>query len=84
MSNSVTYKMILAAKSGDGEAMSRILQHYAPYIAVHAKHPFYDEYGNRYEVVDEGIRQRIEAKLLYQIIYRFDPEQLPAGETLEP
>lgn len=83
MANEISYTTILAAKAGDAEAMSKILRHYAPYIAVHTKRPFYDEYGNYCELVDEDIRQRIEAKLLYQIINKFDPSKLPNGEVLE-
>lgn len=77
MSNRIGYQTILAAKAGDSEALNSILQHYAAYIAAHAKRPFFDEYGNRYELVDEEIRQRIEAKLIYQIINKFDPCQRP-------
>lgn len=78
--NQIPYGRIVAAKSGDPEAMAIILRHYAPYIASCAKRPFYDDYGNRYEIVDEDIRQRIEAKLMIQIVYQFDPYRLPASE----
>ena len=83
MANIISYTTILAAKAGDGEAMSKILRHYASYIAGHAKRNFYDEYGNYCELVDEDIRQRIEAKLLYQIINKFDPSKLPDGEIVK-
>ena len=83
MANIISYTTILAAKAGDGEAMSKILRHYAPYIAGHAKRNFCDEYGNYCELVDEDIRQRIEAKLLYQIINKFDPSKLPDGEMVK-
>ena len=73
----VPYQTILAAKAGNGEAMGQILKHFAPYIATFSRRSFYDEYGNHYEFVDEDIRQRIEAKLMYQIIYHFDPYTLP-------
>ena len=59
-----------------------ILRHYAPYIAFCAKRSFYDDYGSRYEIVDEDIRQRIETKLMIQIIYKFDPYWLLANEQL--
>ncbi len=49
-------------------AMAQIDQEYA----------MYDEYGNCYEVVDDDIRQRIEAKLMYGIIYDFDPYKPPS------
>ena len=83
MADLIPYATILAAKNGDAEAMQRMLKHYAPYIAIRAKRPFYDELGNYCELVDEDIRQRIEAKLIYQIVTKFDPTQLPPGENLE-
>ncbi len=75
--NLIPYETILAAKSGDAEAMEKILNHYAPYIIACSKRTMYDEYGNKYEVVDDEIRQRIEAKLMYGIIFDFDPYKLP-------
>ena len=53
------------------------------YIASYSKRSFYDEYDNRYELVDETIRQRIEAKLILQIVYRFDPTRLPPTDQPE-
>ena len=80
----VPLQTILAAKSGDSEALTKILHHYAPYIASFAKRPFYDEYGNRYDVIDEEIRQQLESKLMLQIVYKFNPEKLPEGESISP
>lgn len=77
----IPYEVIVAAKGGDGEAMNQILHHYEPYIIRCSRRTFYDEYGNRYHVVDEGIKNRIFAKLMYQLIYDFDPFKLPAGES---
>ena len=79
----VPYMTIQAAKSGDAEAMQLILAHYERYIAGHAKRLLYDEYGNCREIVDPEIKQRIEEKLMLGIIYKFDCERLPEGETLE-
>lgn len=73
----IPYGVIVAAKGGDGEAMSQISRHYEPYIIRCSLRTFYDEYGNQYQVVDEGIKNRIQAKLMYQIIYDFDPFRLP-------
>lgn len=81
MSKHVSYQTILDAKAGDSEAISSILKHYTAYISAHSKRPFFDENGNRYELVDEEIYQRIEAKLIYQIINRFDPFQHPNKDT---
>ena len=83
MKNRISYTTIIAAKAGDSEALKAVLKHYAPYITVHSKRTFYDEFGNCREVVDEDIRQRIEAKLLYQIIEKFDPTRCPPGQVLD-
>lgn len=77
----ISYEVILAAKSGDSEAMSQILRHYEPYIARCSQRSFYDEYGNQYQAVDEEIKNRIRAKLMYQLIYDFDPFKLPAEKA---
>lgn len=83
MANRILYHTIAAAKAGDSEAMMAIVRHYASYITAFSKRPYYDEYGNRCDFVDEEIRQRIEAKLMFQIIYKFDLCKLPSGETLQ-
>ena len=83
MPKPIPYQTILAAKAGDSEAMAAILQHYSRYIIYYSRRTFFDRYGNRYELVDEDIKQRIEAKLIYQIIYKFDPTRLPPGQVLD-
>lgn len=76
----ISYKVIVAAKAGDSDAMRQILQHYEPYIIRCSQRTFYDEYGNQYRMVDEEIKNRIQAKLMYQLIYDFDPIKPPSGE----
>lgn len=73
----IPYAIIVAAKNGDSEAMSQILRHYEPYIIRCSKRTLYDEYGNQYQVVDEEIKNRIQSKLMYQIVYDFDPFRRP-------
>ncbi len=82
--NRIPYLTIVAAKAGDSEAMTTILIHFAPYIRSCSKRTFHDEYGNRYEFIDDEIRQRIEVKLMMGIVYKYDPDQLPPGESLLP
>ncbi len=77
MSNLIPYPTILSAKSGDPNSLKIIIRHYTSYIAYFSRRSFYDDFGNCYELVDEDIRQRIEAKLIYQIITKFDPYQCP-------
>lgn len=77
MPDLISYKTILAAKAGDGESLTAILHHYSSYISAFSKRTVFDEYGNRYDLVNDDIRQRIEAKLMFQIVYKFDPTKLP-------
>lgn len=83
MGNRIPYTTIATAKSGDAEAMRKILRHYERYIIAHSMRVLYDEYGNYYEVLDIEMRQRIEAKLIFQIISKFDHTKVPGGETIE-
>lgn len=78
----VPYHVILAAKGGDSIAMEAILDHYSPLIAKYATRRTYDEFENAYMIVDEDMKARIVAELIFQIIYNFDPMQLPCGEAL--
>ena len=79
----IPYCTILAAKSGDSDAMTSILHHYSRYILYYSRRTFIDSQGDRYELVDEDVKQRIEAKLMMQIIYKFDTSRVPAGEEVK-
>ena len=59
MSNRIPYQTIVDAKSGDPEAMEKILSHFAPYIQHWSKG-------------DEWICQAAEAKLMYAVIVQFN------------
>lgn len=83
MDKRVSYATILLAKQGNPEAMRAILRHYSAYIKRCSTRIGYDQFGNSCRFLDEDIRQDIEAVLMQQIIYRFDPYRLPAGETIE-
>lgn len=83
MGNRILYATIVKAKSGNAEAMGKILRHYERYIIVHSMRVLYDEHGNHYEVLDHELRQRIETKLIFQIISKFDHTKVPSGETIE-
>ncbi len=73
----ITYPIILAAKLGDPDAMQCILCHYEQYINHHSRRSLYDTYGNSCTFIDEEIKARIQAKLMYRIIVCFDPEKQP-------
>lgn len=79
----VPYAVILSAKSGDPTAMNMILTHYEGLINFHSQRTLFDQYGNSCTVVDTDIKERICAKIIDRIIYDFDPQRLPNGETLD-
>lgn len=79
----IPYNTIQAATAGDSEAMETVLRHYDRYISACSRRSFYDEYGNRYEFVDQEIKGRVQTKLMWQIVNDFDCTRLPPGETLE-
>lgn len=82
MPKPITAKIILAAKIGDSEALTAVARYFKPYIEKVSIRPFYDEYGNRHDLVDEEIRKHIESRLLYKIVYAFNPYRMPDGEEL--
>ena len=79
----VPFHLILAAQDGDSEALNAILRHYEGYISTFSKRSLIDEYGNQFDVIDEDMKQRIVAKLMFQIIYKFDSTKLPCDGKLE-
>lgn len=83
MVKNVSYQTIVAAKAGDSPAMAMILRHYSNYINYYSRRAYIDKFGNRYEIVNEEIKQRIEAKLMYQIIDRFDLTRLPQAQITD-
>ena len=82
MPNPITIEIILAAKNGDNDALAAVARYFKPYIEKVSTRPFYDEYGNRYDLVDEEIRKHIESRLLYKIVYSFNPYRVPDEEEL--
>lgn len=79
----ISYSVIVAAKSGDSDAMNAILTHNAGRINSFSRRLQLDEYGNLRSVVDTEIRDRIIAKIIDRVIFDFDPFRLPDGEALE-
>ncbi len=68
--------VILAAVSGDENALAAVVAHYQKYIRALATRPVKDEYGNEYLYVDEDMRLRLETKLIHSIVTSF--KVLPA------
>lgn len=83
MNKLVSYQTILAAQNGDSKAMESIIAHYDPLISKYSTRFTYDEYGNAYKMVDEEMKSRIVAEVIYQTICNFDLMKLPPNEELE-
>ena len=66
--NLIPYPVIVLAAGGDVDAINAVLKHYEGYIAVLATRKLYDEDGNPHLCVDEGLRRRLETKLITAIM----------------
>lgn len=65
------FDVIEAATKGDSEALAKVLKHFEGYIAKMSTRTVYDEFGQALPRVDEDLKQRIECKLMAQIIMKF-------------
>jgi hypothetical protein len=66
--NLIPYPVIVLAAGGDVDAINAVLKHYEGYIAVLATRQLFDEDGNPHLCVDEGLRRRLETKLITAIL----------------
>jgi hypothetical protein len=62
------FPVIVAATSGDIEAINKVLKHYEGYIVTLATRRFYDEYGNPHLFVDNELRRELETKLITRML----------------
>ncbi len=60
--------VILAAQSGDVEAVERVLKYYEGYIIKLCTKTLYDENDCPYEFLDEYMKRCLEIKLVYAIV----------------
>lgn len=79
----IPYKIIIAAKRGNSDAMKTILEHYDKFIDYHSRRTVHDEKGESRIAVDPEVKRRIQAKVIDKIIYDFDICRLPEGESIE-
>lgn len=63
--------VILAAMHADEDALASIVDHYQNYICALSTRSMKDKYGNEYLCIDEDMKLRLEAKLLYCIVSDF-------------
>lgn len=64
----LTFRIIAAASNGDVDAINAVLKYYEGYIMSLSLRRVYDEDGKGYTIVDEGIRRRLETKLITKIL----------------
>lgn len=67
----VPFEVIQAATQGDPEALASVLKHFEKDIAQKSTRIFYDEFGQSHLCVDYDLKQRIECRLMAQIILKF-------------
>lgn len=79
----IDYETILAAKNEDPEAMDAVLNFFDRYINYRSRREYVDEQGRSSMKVNQDVRDRIQRKIIYALIYKYDPTKLPEGETLE-
>ena len=68
INNLLPYPVIVLAADGDVDAINAVLKHYEGYIAVLSTRQLHDDYGNPYLCIDEGIKRRLETKLITAIL----------------
>ena len=62
------FPVIVAATSGDVDAINKVLKHYAGYIMALSTRRLYDEYGNPHLFVDDELRRELETRLIARIL----------------
>ena len=60
--------IIEQAANGNIDAILSVLKHYEGYITSFSTRKLYDEYGNTHMYIDEGLKRRIETKLITAIV----------------
>jgi hypothetical protein len=64
----LSFSVIAAAVRGDVDAINKVLAYYDGYISRLSARPLYDDYGYVAMVVDDGLRRRLETKLITKIL----------------
>ena len=60
--------VLLSAVGGDIDAINTVLRHFGGYITVLSTRQLFDDNGNPHLCVDEGLRRRLETKLITAIL----------------
>lgn len=64
----IPYSVIIAAKSGDSEAIRAILSHYSGYIAYLSTCKTYGKDDGFRCKINEELRERLKSKLIYAVL----------------
>lgn len=75
--NKIDYDTILACKSGDSDAFSRVLMHYDHLINKVSSKTIIDEFGVKKIVVDQEMKEHIQQALMLQIYLKYDHLETP-------
>ena len=62
---------IMAAISGNEQALAEVVAHYQGYIRALSTRSMKDQFGNEYYLVDEDMRLRLEVKLIHSVMTGF-------------
>lgn len=62
------FSVIAAATDGNVDAINTVLKHFEGYIATLSTRKLYDDSGNPHLCVDDGIKRRLETKLITRIL----------------
>ena len=62
---------IMAAISGDEQALAEVVKCYQGYIRALSTRLTKDQYGNEYYLVDEDMRLRLEVRLIHSVMTGF-------------
>ena len=66
------YPVIVAANTGDPEAIGIVLRHYERQMSTLAIRKLRDERGNTYYGIDQDIYDRLRSRLIHAVLeYRF-------------
>lgn len=78
----ITPEIVHAAIDGDATALKTVMKFFQSYIQTLSTRPFYDEYGNKCDLLDETVRRQLESSLMQKIMYDFNPDMVLKGEEL--
>jgi hypothetical protein len=71
-SDLIPYPIIVSATHGDADSIKVVIKHFEGYIKELSTRHLYDDDGNCIIYVDEGLKSRLENKLICALLTTFD------------